>query len=302
MAAMNTQSLRGELRRDELMSRHTTWRVGGPADRLYRPADLADLQTFLAGLPAGEPLFWLGLGSNLLVRDGGIRGTVILTAQALNTLEFLADGRIRAGAGVPCARIAKRSAGRGLVGGEFFVGIPGTLGGALAMNAGAFGGETWQWVESVETVDASGTLRRRTPEDFEIGYRHVRGPRGEWFVAATLRLEPGDGEAAAARIKGMLAKRSATQPVGRPSGGSVFRNPEGDHAARLIEACGLKGLGVGGAAVSDKHANFIINNGDATAADIETLILHLQRVVAERQGVRLCPEVRIVGESVGQES
>lgn len=301
MAAIKPPALRGELLLEEPMSRHTTWRVGGPAQRLYRPADLADLQAFLATLPADEPLFWLGLGSNLLVRDGGLRGTVILTAQGMGALEVLGGERVRAEAGVACARVAKFCMQRDLVGGEFLAGIPGTVGGALAMNAGAFGGETWERVASVETIDRAGRVRTRTPADFEVAYRHVHGPEGEWFVAATLQLEAGDGAAAAEKIKAMLARRSATQPVGKPSCGSVFRNPPGDHAARLIEACGLKGLGMGGAVVSEKHANFIINSGDATAADIEALIGHVQRVVAERHGVVLQPEARIVGQAVGPE-
>ena len=302
MAAMKLQPLRGELKLNEPMSRHTTWRVGGPAERLFRPADLADLQAFLATLDADEPLFWLGLGSNLLVRDGGIKGTVILTAQGMDSLALLDGGRLRAEAGVACARIAKYCAQHDLIGGEFLAGIPGTLGGALAMNAGAFGGETWQRVATVETIDRGGVVRTRTAEDFEIGYRHVQGVANEWFVAATLQLERGDGAAAAARIKAMLAKRAATQPVGRPSCGSVFRNPPGDHAARLIEAAGLKGLGFGGASVSEKHANFIINAGEATAADIEALIEHVRTVVAERYGIGLQPEARIVGEPLDPKS
>jgi UDP-N-acetylmuramate dehydrogenase len=297
MAALDLQRLRGELKYDEPMSRHTTWRVGGPADRLYRPADLANLQVFLAGLPADEPLFWLGLGSNLLVRDGGIRGTVILTAQGLDGLTREGN-QVRAEAGVACARIAKFCVQRDLLGAEFLAGIPGTLGGALAMNAGAFGGETWERVASVETIDRSGSVRTRTPDQYEIGYRHLRGPAEEWFVAATLQLQAGDGAAAGERVKAMLAKRSATQPVGKPSCGSVFRNPPGDHAARLIEAAGLKGLRIGGAVVSEKHANFIINSGDATAADIEALMLRVQAVVAERHSVQLQAEARIVGEAV----
>jgi UDP-N-acetylmuramate dehydrogenase len=295
MAATELPRLRGELKYDEPMSRHTTWRVGGPADRLYRPADLTDLQVFLAGLPADEPLFWLGLGSNLLVRDGGIRGTVILTAQGMGGLTR-EGSQVRAEAGVACARIAKFCVQRDLLGAEFLAGIPGTLGGALAMNAGAFGGETWERVASVETIDRGGTVRTRTPDEYEIGYRHLSGPAEEWFLAATLQLEGGDGAAAGERVKAMLAKRSATQPVGKPSCGSVFRNPPGDHAARLIEAAGLKGLRIGGAVVSEKHANFIINSGDATAADIEALMLRVQAVVAERFGVQLQAEARIVGE------
>lgn len=298
MMAALVHGLRGEMRLREPMSRHTTWRVGGIADRLYRPADLADLRAFLAALPPTEPLFWCGLGSNLLVRDGGIRGSVVLTAQGLDALGQTGERTVRTEAGVACARVAKLCAQRGLTGAEFLVGIPGTMGGALAMNAGAFGGETWQHVLEVETVDRCGVLRTRTPADFEIGYRHVVGPDGEWFVACTLLLQPGDAGSAKARVRALLAQRAASQPVGRPSCGSVFRNPAGDHAARLIETAGLKGVRIGGAVVSEKHANFILNAGDASAADIEALIARVQSAVHARHGALLQPEVRIVGETL----
>ncbi|RMG56648.1 MAG: UDP-N-acetylmuramate dehydrogenase [Gammaproteobacteria bacterium] len=286
---------RGELREHESLARYTTWRVGGPADRLYRPADLIDLQQFLARLPADEPLTFIGLGSNLLVRDGGIRGTVIAMQGALNEMKRLDETRIYLQAGVSGGKAARFAAAEGLVGLEFLAGIPGTVGGALAMNAGAFGGETWPLVESVETIDREGVLHRRSPGEFEIGYRHVAGPEDEWFVSATFRLQAGDTEAARQRIRGLLDERNARQPIGKASCGSVFRNPPGDHAARLIESCGLKGECIGGACVSDKHANFIINTGSATAADIEALIRHVQSVVEQERGVRLEPEVRIVG-------
>ena len=287
---------RGELLEHEPLARYTTWRVGGPADRLYRPADLIDLQLFLSRLPADEPITFIGLGSNLLVRDGGIRGTVIAMQGALNEMKRLDEERIYLQAGVSCARAARFAAAEGLVGLEFLAGIPGTVGGALAMNAGAFGGETWPLVESVETLDRQGLLHRRGPEDYGIGYREVRGSADEWFVSATFRLQAGDTEAARARIRGLLDERNRRQPIGKASCGSVFRNPPGDHAARLIEACGLKGECIGGACVSDKHANFIINTGAATAADIEALIRLVQETVERERGVRLQPEVHIVGE------
>lgn len=287
---------RGELRLNEPLSGHTSWRVGGPAERFYLPADLEDLENFLAGLPADEPLFWLGLGSNLLVRDGGIPGTVVCTRNRLKTLHRTGEERVYVEAGVPCAHVAKFCAGHGLTGAEFLAGIPGTMGGALAMNAGAFGGETWPLVERVTTVDRYGTVRHRTPADFAVGYRSVRGPAGEWFLACELAPAPGDGTASRARIKALLARRTETQPTNLPSCGSVFRNPEGDHAARLIESSGLKGYAIGGAQVSEKHANFIINTGSATAADIETLVFHVQAEVCRRHGRELIPEVRIVGE------
>ncbi|OGT21311.1 MAG: UDP-N-acetylenolpyruvoylglucosamine reductase [Gammaproteobacteria bacterium RBG_16_57_12] len=288
---------RGELRMDEPMSRHTTWRVGGPADQFYIPADLADLEQMLRQLPPQEPVFWLGLGSNLLVRDGGIRGTVIATLGALNGLEWLEGNILRAEAGVPCAKVARFGICRHLVGPEFLAGIPGTMGGALAMNAGAFGGETWQLVTRVETLDRHGRRHARGPEEFEVGYRHVTGKSGEWFVAACLQLQPGDGAAAMARIRELLERRNSTQPTRQPNAGSVFRNPPGDYAARLIEACGLKGTCIGGACVSEKHANFIVNTGAATAADIEALIERVAATVEQQHGIRLVREVHIVGEA-----
>ncbi|MEJ2515167.1 MAG: UDP-N-acetylmuramate dehydrogenase [Gammaproteobacteria bacterium] len=302
MAAVRTGTmagLRGDLRRDEPMARHTSWRVGGPAETWYRPADLADLGEFLAGLPEDTPVTWVGLGSNLLVRDTGIRGVVIATHGVLSRLERLADRRLYAEAGVPCAKIARSCARWGLGAGEFFAGIPGTLGGALSMNAGAFGGETWEHVTAVETMDRRGGRHRRRPSEFQVGYRSVAGPAGEWFVAAELEFPEGRPTTQES-IRELLVRRKATQPIGEPSCGSVFRNPEGDYAARLIESAGLKGHRIGGARVSEKHANFIINSGDATAADIEALIQHVADEVARIHGIRLEHEVRILGDAAGE--
>ncbi|MFM8333437.1 MAG: UDP-N-acetylmuramate dehydrogenase [Candidatus Methylumidiphilus sp.] len=288
--------LRGELRLNEALSAHTSWRVGGPADRLYLPADLDDLRNFLEALPPQEPLFWMGLGSNLLVRDSGIRGTVICTKNRLKGLRGAGEGRIYVEAGVPCALVARYCGEQGLSGAEFLAGIPGTFGGALAMNAGAFGGETWPLVERLVTADRFGRVRERSAEDYRYAYRTVHGPAGEWFLAAELRLAVGDGGQSREQIKALLAKRAATQPISQPSCGSVFRNPQGDHAARLIESLGLKGQRIGGACVSEKHANFIVNLGGATALDIERLIDLVRTEVQTRLGVDLTPEVRIVGE------
>lgn len=300
MAPQKTQRLRGELRLDESMERHTSWRAGGPARRLYIPADLDDLCLFLQQQAQDEPLLWVGLGSNLLVRDGGFSGTVLLMLGALTELEWLDAQLLRAGAGVTCAKVARTASRAGLTGVEFLAGIPGTMGGALAMNAGAFGGETWQHIVAVETVDRCGQRHVRTPDEFRVGYRSVQGVPDEWFVAGHLLLEKGDPEHAQERIRALLAQRGASQPVQQYSCGSVFRNPPGDHAARLIEICGLKGRTLGGAQVSEKHANFIVNIGNATAADIETLLLQVQGTVEQQQGVRLETEVRIVGEPAGQ--
>lgn len=287
--------LRGELRLDEPLARHTSWRVGGPARRLYRPADTADLAVFLRGLDPEEPMLWLGLGSNLLVSDEGFAGTVVQTQGCLSSLEASGDQGIRAECGVSCAKAARFAAKLGLTGVEFLAGIPGTIGGALAMNAGAYGGETWGRVRRVLTIDRRGEVRERSPADFRIGYRAVKGSPGEWFVEAELELEPGDAAASLERIRDLLERRGQAQPIGLPSCGSVFRNPPGDHAARLIEAAGLKGLREGGAQVSEKHANFIVNTGAANARDIARLIERVQSEVERTSGVRLKSEVHRVG-------
>jgi UDP-N-acetylmuramate dehydrogenase len=321
-----TGGLRGALRLSEPMARHVSWRAGGIVDRAYTPADLADLQAFLRGRPADEPVWFVGLGSNLLVRDRGLRGTVVFTHWALRRVR-IAPGRceIAAGSGVACPKVARIAALEGLAGAEFLAGIPGTLGGALTMNAGCYGGQTWDVVARAQTIDRGGNLHERTPEDFEIGYRSVilkaerdqsvapnsiQGreaegshpsyfilhPSVEWFVAATLRFPRGDSVAARLRIKELLARRIASQPLNLPNAGSVFRNPPGDHAARLIEACGLKGYSIGGAMISPRHANFIVNVGSARAADIEALIDLAQHAVREKFGIELVREVRIIGE------
>ena len=284
---------------DEPMARHVSWRAGGRADRFFAPSGVDEVSRFLQQTQAGLPVLFVGLGSNLLVRDGGFRGAVVSLHSAKLHPEMRA-GKVHAAAGVAAPKVARFAALQQLAGAEFLAGIPGTVGGALAMNAGCYGGETWQIVESVQTIDRRGEVRLRTKADYEIGYRHCRLRCGaeEWFLSATFALGAGDGDASRARIKELLAQRIASQPLSLPNAGSVFRNPPGDHAARLIEACGLKGLQRGGARVSEKHANFIVNPaGKASAADIEFLILEVQRRVKAMQGVELVPEVRIVGEA-----
>ncbi len=287
---------RGRLRHDTSLARHTVWGIGGPADHLYEPADLDDLRNFLAALPASEPLFWLGLGSNLLIRDGGIRGTVVMLSRCLNHIERLDPRSVRAEAGVACPKVARFCARHGLAGSAFMAGIPGTVGGALAMNAGAFGGETYDIVQRVELVTRAGELVFRDAKDLNAGYRHVDVPPQEWFVAAHLRLGKDAPGRTQAQIKELLKRRAATQPMGQKSCGSVFRNPPGDHAARLIESCGLKGYRIGDAEISLKHANFIINQGAARAEDVEALIQHIIDAVRRQKGIVLVPEVRVVGE------
>ncbi|SEQ93136.1 UDP-N-acetylmuramate dehydrogenase [Solimonas aquatica] len=290
-------ALRGRLLLGESLAAHTSWRVGGKADRYYEPADLADLSAFVASLPADEPLLWLGLGSNLLVRDGGVRGTVIALHGALDDLKHYDETCIEAQAGVHCARLAKFVVGHKLAGAGFFAGIPGTVGGALAMNAGAHGGETWRVVSEVQIMRRDGSTVWLPKSEFVYGYRHVAMPRDfAGFIAARFVFERDADGSAEADMKTWLARRKATQPVGKPSAGSTFRNPPDDHAARLIEACGLKGHRVGGAEVSTLHANFIITDEAARAADVEQLIAHIQQRVFEQTGVHLHPEVRVVGE------
>ncbi len=296
MNTLRTQEYSGSLSFDEPMSRHTSWRVGGPADQYFQPASVGDLAAFLASLPEDTHVHWCGLGSNLLVRDGGIRGAVIATHGFLRDVENIGEFTVRAGAGVACARLAKLCARWGLGPAEFFSGIPGTLGGALAMNAGAFGGETWDHVIDVDVINRAGSRSTRSFDEYKVGYRSVQGPANEWFLGARLRFERGQATQPEA-IRALLAKRKDSQPIGLPSCGSVFRNPPGGHAAQLIEASGLKGYSIGGAEVSNKHANFIINTGDATADDIEQLITHVMDTVQAKHDIRLVPEVRIIGET-----
>lgn len=289
--------MKGRLLHEEPLAKYTSWRVGGPAERMYIPADRQDLCDFMKTLLPSEQVFWMGLGSNLLVRDAGIRGTVINTKGRLKEMRLLGEDQLYVEVGVPCAHVARFCGEHGLAGAEFLAGIPGTMGGALKMNAGAFGGETWRIVESVEMIDADGQVHLRKPQQFTINYRSVKSAEGEWFLAATLKLQMGDVVVSQQKIKSLLEQRAKTQPTNQPSCGSVFKNPTGDFAARLIEQSGLKGYAIGGACVSEKHANFIVNTGNATAADIELLISHVQRVVERKQGVSLQTEVCMVGES-----
>ena len=295
-APFNPVGLRGKLRHNEPMSAHTSWRIGGPAQWFYEPADVEDLAQFLRKLQKKIPVFWLGLGSNLLVREGGIRGVVILTAGLLNDLKLLNDNTLYVEEGVSCAKLTRYVARADLTGTEFLAGIPGSFGGALAMNAGAWGGDTWSLVRGLETLDRQGEHHRRQVTDYEIGYRSVKGPKDEWFIAATLQLTPNPKKDGQAKIQALLKQRNEKQPIGLASGGSVFRNPPGDYAARLIEQAGWKGKTQGGACVSEKHANFIINYNRATATDIEQLIEKIQADVVQSTGISLIPEIHIVGE------
>lgn len=292
--ALNYQ---GQLLLNEPLADYTTWRVGGPASRLYKPVNVADLSRFLKQLPEEEPVLWLGLGSNSLIRDNGFPGTVILTLGALKGMELVDSDLIRVEAGVPCGSMARFSARNHLSGGEFWAGIPGTMGGALRMNAGCHGAETWDFVVSVETMTRTGEVRVRSAQEFEIAYRHVLGLNDEWFISATFKLSKGDKDQSLLRIKELLEHRSNTQPTSEFNCGSVFRNPPGKYAAQLIESCGLKGFNIGGAKVSEKHANFIINHqGSAKAAEIEALIAQVRTQVFDNTAIELIQEVHIIGE------
>ncbi len=293
---MMTQNFRGVLTLQESLAPLNTWHVGGSGERTYRPKDLKDLCAFLKSLPADEPLLWLGLGSNVLISDQGIKGTVILTQGGLN--EMTCEGtKVRVEAGVACAKLSKFCAKQGLQGGCFFAGIPGTIGGALAMNAGAFGGETWPLVSAVETVNRKGEIKLHTPKDFTVSYRHVVMSKDEWFVAAHFNFTKTDDiEAEQVKIRDLIKERKQKQPIGELSCGSVFRNPPQGYAAQLIESCGLKGLKQGDAIVSEKHANFIINTNHAKASDIKALMMVIQQQVFAKTGIQLIPEVHIYGE------
>ena len=291
------RGLRGRSLCDEPMAAHTSWRVGGPADYFFVPSDSEDLAMFLAMLPAHVPVLWVGLGSNLLVRDGGYRGAVICTHKGLGHSSPSGSSGYFAEAGVPCAKMARHSAQIGRCGAEFLSGIPGTIGGALAMNAGAYGHDIWSIVKKVELIDRQGQLYESTRDAFKIDYRSVAGHGDCWFLNATFDLIPGNKEEAQGAIRTLLQTRGREQPIQERSAGSVFKNPNGDFAARLIEAAGLKGQHCGGARVSIAHANFIINDGSATALQIECLIKRIQETVAEFCGVELEREVHIVGDS-----
>lgn len=304
--AQSLPALRGQWEEHVAMARHVSWRAGGVARRAYTPADLDDLANLLAQLPVDEPLLCAGLGSNLLVRDGGFKGTVVFLHAALNALrtETLAgEGEVvYAEAGVASPKLARFAANLGCDA-AFMAGIPGTVGGALAMNAGCYGAETWPFVVQVCTIDRQGRRHLRTPAEFEIGYRHVVArdvnAQDEVFAAGWFKFPAQEKAVARETIRALLEQRVASQPLRWPNAGSVFRNPPGDFAARLIEATGLKGLRIGGAEVSTHHANFIVNaNGAATASDIETLISTVQRRVEAATGVQLIREVRIVGDAV----
>jgi UDP-N-acetylmuramate dehydrogenase len=291
------EGVEGLLLRDEPMHKHTSWRVGGKAELFYVPTDKASLVQLMCQLPGNVPVFWLGLGSNLLVRDAGIPGMVVCTFKGMDEIERVDAERIYAQAGVSSSKLAKYCARRGLEGAEFLAGIPGSFGGAVAMNAGAYGGDTWSLIERIECLDRDGNINWFDKSEITYQYRHVELPENNWIVGAQIKLKAIKGLDLVRRIRELLKTRGNSQPVQSANAGSVFKNPENDFAARLLEEAGMKGVAIGGAEYSHKHANFIVNSGTATASDIESLIRLGQKSVKQRFGTILEPEVRIVGRS-----
>jgi UDP-N-acetylmuramate dehydrogenase len=289
--------LRGEFKENHLLANYTTWKVGGEARYFYQPADLQDLTAFLINLPRNKDIVWLGGGSNVLIRDGGIKDPVICLRNKLGVLKQEENATIYVQGGVSIARLVQYGVQLGLPEIAFLAGIPGTIGGALAMNAGAYGDEIWNHVISVETINRNGEIKTKTKADFSISYREVSGLNQEWFISARLIFPQVDKEQAKLKVREFLNKRCQSQPLSELSCGSVFKNPPNDYAARLIEACNLKGHKIGGARVSEKHANFIINDGTAKAVEIESLITLIKNEVQGKFGTLLENEVRILGEA-----
>ncbi|MCY0874837.1 MAG: UDP-N-acetylmuramate dehydrogenase [Firmicutes bacterium] len=286
-----------KVRFDEPLARYTTWRIGGTADVLIEPEDIHQLQAALSvAREHGLPVFTFGRGSNVLVADNGVRGLTIHFGDDFACLTFAGD-RMTAQAGRSIVSAANQAIRHGLSGLEFATLIPGSVGGAVAMNAGAHGGEIKDVLTTATVMTPDLEVQTLTAEELQFGYRHstVR-ERGYVVLEAAFLLKSGDIQEMQERVRAWSRKRQQTQPLSLPNCGSVFRNPPGDHAARLIEASGLKGLRIGNAAVSDLHANFIVNLGQARATDVQMLIEQVRQVVAERFGVTLIPEVRVVGE------
>lgn len=289
------QKLRGRLFQHELIAHYSAWRVGGPADLIYIPADIDDLSSFLETLPFNEPLFWMGSGSHVLIRDKGIDGAVIITRGGLDRITMLQSHIVRAEAGVKCMELARYTAQMGLTGLEFMICIPGTVGGSLAKNTGCYGGETWKKIHCVETINRAGQIQLRSPSEFTVMNRHVKGHREEWFVAGHFLLSFGDKNRSLADIRSLLEKHHVFHPREAENCGALFHHPSNECATRLIESCDLKKMSKGGAYISPKNANFIINDGTATVSDIETLMMHVSQVVEEKQHVRLIPDIQFIG-------
>ena len=285
-----------EMHENEPMSAHCSFRIGGPARLMACPASGAEAAALLRLLrEADAPVELMGKGTNLLVADEGLDAVVVRLGEAISGAELLPGDRVRAGAGISLAKLAVFAAEAGLSGLEFAHGIPGSLGGAVFMNAGAYGGEMKDVLESAEIALPDGTLREVPAEELELSYRHsaLEGS-GALVTAATVKLTPAEPETIRARMRELMEKRRASQPLDMPSAGSTFKRPVGGYAAALIDQAGLKGFAIGGAQVSEKHAGFVINRGGATFDDVLRLMEHIQKTVLEKSGVRLEPEVRIL--------
>ena len=291
-----TSSMNHILRYNEPLAGYTSWAVGGPAKCFFEPASVHDLSLFMEQLAPDEKRLWIGLGSNLLIADAGFNGCVIRLGNAIAGIRILDGCRIDCDAGAPCARVARACAKAGCAGVAFLAGIPGTIGGALRMNAGAASHALWDTVTRVRCMGGKGQTRTRSASEFAVSYRQVDGLGEDAFIGCELQLLCADAATEKQQIRDFLAHRNRTQPSSVRSCGSVFRNPPGDFAGRLIEAGGLKGTACGAAVVSTKHANFIINSGGATASGINALINHVKNSVYATHGVWLQSEVQIAGE------
>lgn len=293
---MTLPAVRGRYRKNADLSKTNWFQVGGSAEVLFKPEDAEDLADFIRAKPQGLPVTVIGVGSNLIVRDGGIDGVVIRLGRGFAKCEQLPEGDLLyAGAASLDVNVAQVACDAGLTGMEFLSGIPGTIGGALAMNAGAYGAEIADILVEVEVVTAEGEIRRVAPEQFCYAYRHAQVPEGWIFTGAILKGEPGDKSEIAQRMQQIQQERESSQPIRSRTGGSTFRNPEGEKAWQLIDRAGCRGLRVGDAEMSEKHCNFMINHGEATAADLETLGEEVRRRVLDETGVELHWEIKRIG-------
>lgn len=292
----NLPDLRGRLVTNAAMADITWFRVGGPAQVLFTPADEADLAYFLKNIPADVPVFTLGLGSNLLVRDGGVRGVVVRLGRSFGGIEVIGPDRLRAGTAVPDVKVARAAADAGIAGLHFYRGIPGSIGGALRMNAGAHGVETRDVLESVRAVDRAGNIHELSVDDMGYSYRHCGVPADFIFTQATFKGQPGDPAEILKQMEEVADYREQNQPIRERTGGSTFKNPDGHSAWKLVDQAGCRGLRIGGAMVSEKHCNFLINDANASAEDVERLGETVRARVKAASGVELNWEIIRLGE------
>ena len=290
-----TQEFEDDCSCNESMAKHTSWGIGGCADLFYSPKSREDLVSFLSSVDPNLPITWIGKGTNILVRDTGIRGVVISTKSFLKEIEKTSKYLYKVEAGVACVELALFCQKNGIGPAAFFSGIPGSIGGALTMNAGSFGMETWDLVKEVEVINEKGDISFLEKESFDIAYRTVTFPFRLWFLSCSMSLSS-DEQTTKDNLIELRNQRIKTQPLSEDTCGSVFKNPPGNFAGALIEGSGLKGFKIGSASISEKHANFIVNEGGATAGDIENLINHTRQVVKKNYDIDLQPEVRIMGE------